>query len=150
MRLTLLLLAASLTPALHAQSAPFEQLRQTWVDDLEGRDLEASLALYTPDATFINPDGTHAATPAEIRQLFSFVYAAFQAKIQLTSRSTNTSGDLAFDSGSYTETITERGAQPGQGIHHLNGDYLTVYHHDPDGRWRIVQQAWTDSHALKP
>jgi uncharacterized protein (TIGR02246 family) len=150
MRPTFLLLAAFLAPAAHAQAAPFEQLRQTWVTDLEARDLEASLALYTSDATFINPDGTHAATPAEIRQLFTFVYAAIQAKIQLTSRSTSTSGDLAFDSGSYTETLTERGAQPGQGIHHLSGDYLTIYHHDADGHWRIVQQAWTDSHTLKP
>jgi uncharacterized protein (TIGR02246 family) len=148
MRLAVAFLICS-TASLHSQSsAPVEQLRQTWVKDLEARSLEASLALYAPDATFINPDGTHASTPEALRQLFTFVYGGFTAKIQLISRSTGGSGDLAFDSGSYTETVTEVASDPGKGVHHLSGDYLTVYRREPDGRWQIVQQAWTEARKL--
>ena len=127
--------------------APIPQLRHAWVVNLETRNLEASLALYATDATFINPDGTHADTPVELRKLYMSVFSQFTSRIDLTSHNTGQSGDLAFDSGSYTEVLHERSKPAGQGIHHFSGDYLTLYHRDHDGQWRILQQVWTEAPA---
>lgn len=128
-----------------ASPAPMAQLRHDWVTALEAQNLEASLALYAADANFINPDGTHTKSAAELRKLYTTVFAAFTAKIKLVSRTTGQSGNLAYDSGSYTETLAERGQPAGQGFHAVRGDYLTLYRHDPDDRWRIVQQVWTQA-----
>jgi ketosteroid isomerase-like protein len=27
----------------------------------------------------------------------------------------------------------------------LKGSYLMVFRHEPDGKWRIVQQVWTEA-----
>jgi ketosteroid isomerase-like protein len=144
MRLRFLLFFAILTQTVPGQQpVPFPQLRQTWIAALESRDLKASLALSTPNAAFIDPDGTRAATPDALRQLYtSVLFNSFTSKIQLTSSSTDQSGDLAFDSGSYAETVTERA---NQAVHHWAGDYLTVYRRSPDGRSRIIQQVWTQA-----
>ena len=154
------LVAVALAPMLYAQAVPpappaaaaacpFDQLRQTWVADLEARNLDAALALYATDAAFINPDGTHASTPAELRQLYTFIFGAFAATdVKLSSRATGQSGNLAFDSGAYSETVTERGSPPAKGIHHLSGDYLTLYRRSPEGGWLIIQQVWTEAHHI--
>jgi ketosteroid isomerase-like protein len=132
MRFVLALFIAVLAPTTQAQSpapAPFAQLRQTWIANLQSRNLEAALALYTPDANFINADGTHTSTPAELRALYIRVFGAFTAKIQLTSRTTGQSGDkpgdLAFDSGSYSESITLN-LTPSGPPHQYTGDYLII------------------------
>lgn len=146
---SLLFCAVFLAAAAQAQTsrAPISRLRQAWVDNLEARDLEGSLALYATDATFINPDGTHADTPAELRKLYASVFAHFTSRIDLTSRRTGQSGNLAFDSGSFTEALHESGKPADRGIHHFRGDYLTLYQRGRDGRWRILQQVWTSAPA---
>ncbi len=141
---TFIILSAVLTAiiAAGAQTAapPYAQLRAAWIANLQAHKLDQSLTLYAPDATFLSPDGTHADGTRRIRALFETVFAAYDAKIILTSRATATSGDLAFDSGTFAENITDRSTHAAQTLH---GDYLTVYRHFPDGQWRIVQQAWT-------
>lgn len=130
-----ILSAAAQTPA-----PPFAQLRAAWIADLQSHKLDHSLTLYAPDASFLAPDGTHADGTRRIRALFETVFAAYDAKITLTSRATAAAGDLAYDSGTFAENITDRSTHAAQTLH---GDYLTVYKRSPDGQWRIVQQAWT-------
>src|SRR5690348_10702624 len=144
---SLLFCTVLLAATAQAQSsrAPLSRLRQAWIAALEARNLEDSLALYATDATFINPDGTHADTPAQLRRLYASVFAHFTSRIELTSRRTGQSGDLAFDSGSFSEVLHESGKPGEQGIRHFSGDYLTLYQRGRDGRWRIVQQAWTQA-----
>ena len=135
---------------LHAQSTPpvfgkgpvpFALLRQSWIEDLEGHRLLASLSHYAPDADFLSADGNHAGGTKAIRELYSTVFARFDASIQMTSRVTSASGDLAYDSGSYTERITLRDTHQVLDYH---GDYLTIYRH-LGLQWLIVQQAFTQA-----
>jgi ketosteroid isomerase-like protein len=137
--LTLTLLTA---PRIHAQSPPgpdFNVLRKSWVHCLETRDLQASLAAYASDATFTNPDGTHA-SGKELRQLYETVFKTFRAKITMTPRASEFSGNLAYEGGSYDETVTLTGSGERK---HFQGDYLTVYRHTGKANWLIVQQVWT-------
>lgn len=135
MRLVLfLLLALQASP-----TDPFAALRQEWVRDLRGKQIEASVALYTPDADFISDAGRTHGTAA-IRDLFKNITAAFDSDLTFTSKHVEVSGDLAYDSGSYTETLLARATGKTQ---HMSGDYLTVYRRSRGGRWRIVEQVWT-------
>ena len=54
------------------------------------------------------------------------------------------SDNLAYDSGTYEETITS-----GAATRSTRGDYLLILKRQPDGRWLIVQQAWSDASSEK-
>jgi ketosteroid isomerase-like protein len=90
---------------------------------LESQDLEGSLALYTKDATFTNPDGTHV-SGAVLRDLYKAVFGSFHAKILMTPRSHASSGSLAYEAGSYDEDLRRVGNGDER---HVSGNYLTVY-----------------------
>ena len=128
-------------PVLGKGPVPFALLRQSWIEDLEGHRLLSSLGHYAPDADFLSADGNHAGGTAAIRQLYSTVFAQFDASIQMISRVTSESGDLAYDSGSYTERIT---LHEGHKVLDYHGDYLTIYRH-LGLQWLIVQQAFTQA-----
>jgi ketosteroid isomerase-like protein len=126
--------------ALQAASPdPFAGLRAEWVQDLRAKQIDASVALYTDDADFISDAGrTHGA--AAIRALYGNITATFDSDLTFTSKHVEVSGDLGYDSGSYTETLVTRATGKAQ---HMAGDYLTVYRKGADGAWKIVEQVWT-------
>jgi len=124
----------------------FDGLRNDWIADLEAHRLQPSLDLYASDAVFINPDGTHSIGSAAIRSLYESVFAAFDAQIRMVPMSHQLSGNLAFESGTYTEQTVERRTQKVQNVH---GDYLTVYRLEKPNRWLIVQQVWTEAPQSK-
>jgi ketosteroid isomerase-like protein len=140
--LMLTLLHSSVLSRAQSVTAPdFEALRSNWVQRLESRDLGGSLALYTTDATFTNPDGTHV-SGAALRDLYQTVFQSFRAKITMTPRSHASSGSLAYEAGSYAEDITPIGDGERK---HSDGDYLTVYRRTDSGGWLIVEQVWTET-----
>jgi ketosteroid isomerase-like protein len=60
--------------------------------------------------------------------------------MQFTPASTSTSGDLAYESGTYTETTSLTSTKT---TINISGSYLTLYRRTPEGRWLILQQAFT-------
>jgi ketosteroid isomerase-like protein len=118
---------------------PFEKLRQEWAHDLHEKRLEASTALYAPDAVFIQPDGARVKGSAAIRRLYEKVTSTFDSSLNFSSERVEISGDLAYDSGRYTETLVMRATHKSI----LNkGSYLTIYRKGKDGNWKIVEQMW--------
>ena len=117
----------------------FAGLRAEWVRDLHAKNVEASVALYEPDADFISDAGRTHGTAA-IRELYRNITATLDSDLTFTSKHVEVSGSLAVDSGSYTETLVTRATGATQ---HMAGDYVTVYRRDADGRWRILEQMWT-------
>jgi len=128
-------------PAQSPTGPDFNALRKSWVHSLETRDLQASLAAYAGDAVFTSADGTHV-SGQELRQLYETVFKAFRATITMTPRATEFSGRLAYEAGSYDETVvvTESGTRK-----HFSGDYLTIYRNAGKAKWLIVQQVWTEA-----
>jgi ketosteroid isomerase-like protein len=57
---------------------------------------------------------------------------------------TEISGNLAYDSGDYLETII-----PGSGVAktELKGNYVIVFKRQPSGKWLIIEHVWTDKPA---
>jgi len=115
------------------------QLREEWAGNLQAKRVEASVAAYAPDAEFIDPNGTDFQGSAALRQLFQTVTSRYDSRLQFHSQRLEVSGDLAYDSGRYHETLTDRATSKAQ---ELSGRYLTIYRRSADGVWRIVQQIW--------
>jgi ketosteroid isomerase-like protein len=70
--------------------------------------------------------------------------ASFTSDIELRSIKAEFSGELAYDSGDYSETVTsvKDGTRTA-----IRGDYLTIYKRGADKKWLIVQQVWTEAGA---
>src|SRR5215510_5361324 len=117
----LALTVAILAPALAQKSATPEDaianLRSEWAKDLHDKKLDQIVMLYAPDAVFLPPNGERIVGRSAVRDL--------------TFHSINLeySGNLAYDSGEYRETLV---AASDGNTSHGQGNYLMVYQRQAD------------------
>lgn len=140
-------LAIALLALFLAPPDTFEALRTEWAQDLRQKRIEASVALYAADATFIQPDGSRVEGSDAIRQMLKTITSTFDSDLAFSSRRVEISGDLAYDSGTYTEKLVARAT--GKPMH-SQGSYLTVYRKQSGGGWKIVEQVWTGAIENSP
>jgi len=116
------------------------KLRDAWVQDLRTKQLEPVLKLYAADASFLQPAGDRLTGSAALRTLFQNIMAMFDSDLTLHSQNLETSGDLAYDSGDFQESLTviATGAKISS-----KGSYIIIYKRQSSGTWQIVQQVWT-------
>ncbi len=116
------------------------KLREAWVQDLRAKRLEPILKFYAADAAFLQPSGERITGEAALRGLFQMIMATFDSDLTLHSRNLEASGDLAYDSGDFEETLTviATGAKINS-----KGSYVIIYKRQANGNWQIVQQVWT-------
>jgi ketosteroid isomerase-like protein len=114
--------------------------RETWVQDLRTKQLEAILKFYVPDAAFLQPNGERIVGSTALRSLFQTIMATFNSDLTLRSQKVETSGDLAYDSGDFQEELTNiaNGAKI-----ESKGSYVIIYKRQANGAWQIVQHVWT-------
>jgi ketosteroid isomerase-like protein len=143
-----LILAAILAPNFSPTStaAPqtstfetFAKMREAWVQDLRTKQLEPILKFYTPDAAFLQPTGERITGSAALRTLFQNIMGMFNSDLTLHSEKLETSGDLAYDSGDFQETLTTIAS--GAKIT-AKGSYIIIYKRQSNGSWQIAQHAW--------
>jgi len=149
--LALAFLAASTAPAQSSHDPyptpktptdPFTTLRADWARNLHDKKIDASVAQYAPDAEFIDPGGNRIVGTQALRQLFTTVTQTFDSDLKFQSQRVVTSSDLAYDSGTYHETLMLRSS----GKQQLStGSYLTVYQRTNSSPWLITEQVWTGS-----
>ena len=79
-----------------------------------------------------------------LRQLFTTITATFDSDLTFTSQRVEISSELAYDSGTYKETLLNRATGKAQ---NMTGDYLTIYRRtkaaNGNAVWLIVEQIWT-------
>jgi ketosteroid isomerase-like protein len=66
--------------------------------------------------------------------------ATFDSDLTLHSQNLEISGDLAYDSGDFQETLTVIAS--GSKIS-AKGSYIILFKRQPDGTWLIIQQVFT-------
>jgi ketosteroid isomerase-like protein len=146
---SLLSLVAFLIPALSLTAAAAPQastivtltkIREAWVQDLRTKQLEPILKFYAPDAAFLQPSGERISGSAALRTLFQTIMATFNSDLTLHSQNLETSGDLAYDSGDFQETLTA--IATGTEIT-AKGSYIILFKRQTNGGWQIVQQVFT-------
>jgi ketosteroid isomerase-like protein/peptidoglycan/xylan/chitin deacetylase (PgdA/CDA1 family) len=145
----LLAAAAAVGQSSHAPNADassanrestFAQLREQWARNLHEKRVEDSVAEYTTDAEFIEPDASRVRGTAALHQLFDGITKFYDSDLTFYSWHVEVSGDLAYDSGTYRESLVLRSTGEHQ---HSSGSYLTTYRRDKDGHWLITEQLWT-------
>jgi ketosteroid isomerase-like protein len=116
------------------------KIREAWVQDLRTKQLEPILKFYASDAAFLLPNGDRITGSVALRTLFQNIMATFNSDLTLHSQTLDTSGDLAYDSGDFDETLTNiaTGAKIAS-----KGSYIIIFKRQPDGSWQIVQHVWT-------
>jgi ketosteroid isomerase-like protein len=134
---------ALIFPAAAQQSSTLvtlAKIRENWAQDLHSKQLEPILRLYAPDAVFLQPTGERITGSAALRTLFQTIMATFNSDLTLHSQNFETSGDLAYDSGDFQESLTTiaTGARITS-----KGNYVIIFKRQPNGSWQIVQQVWT-------
>jgi ketosteroid isomerase-like protein len=137
------ILAPTFVPANLAAKDPtlvaLTKMREDWVRDLRTKQLEPILAFYAPDAVFLQPTGERINGTAALRTLFQNIMATFNSDLVLHGQNFEASGDLAYDSGDFEETLTTiaTGAKMMS-----KGSYIIIFKRQPNGSWHIVQHAW--------
>ena len=120
--------------------AALAKIREARVQDLRTKQLEPILTFYAPDAAFLQPTGERITGSAALRTLFQNIMATFNSDLTLKSKNLETSGDLAYDSGDFDETLSNiaSGAKISS-----KGSYVIIYKRQANGSWQIVQHVWT-------
>jgi uncharacterized protein (TIGR02246 family) len=116
------------------------EARDSWLAAFKSKDVGAAVALYASDAAFLQPSGDRIEGIGAIRELYQKVVTTFDTDLVLKSRNLEVSSHLAYDSGEYEETLTNRATGQKQ---HFRGQYVMIFRLGNDGHWKIIQHAWT-------
>jgi len=123
-----------------ADSDAIAKLRDEWVRDLHSKQLDQIANLYTEDAVFMQPDGQRVVGRPAIRELCKNIMAAFTSDITLNIIRNEISGNLAYESGTFSELLTS--TSDGKKME-STGAYVMMFIRQPNGFWLISEQAWT-------
>lgn len=130
---------AAMGPA-GAAPPPHVAVGSEWAADWSSKNLDAVMSLYDPNAEFMAGSTEGWVGKAAIRKNFVGVLAQYSADLHLHSQRSFASGDLAYDSGVYDETIT---SLKDHKVIHPRGNYLFVFRRQKTGDWKILEQTWT-------
>jgi ketosteroid isomerase-like protein len=114
-------------------------LRDAWVRAFNARQLDPVMASFALDAVLMPITGGRIVSAAAIKNLYERMWGRLTPHVELTSHVVERSGDLAYDSGAYVETLAT-----GAAAVTIAGSYAFVYRHERSG-WRIVEQIWTEA-----
>jgi ketosteroid isomerase-like protein len=123
-----------------AETNVFAQLREQWAHNLRDKKIEACVAAYAPDGEFIQPDGSRVRGTDALHKLYATITSTFDSDLVFDSQRVAVSSELAYDSGTFREILILRAT--GKPLF-STGSYLTVYRHEKNGQWLIVEQMWT-------
>jgi ketosteroid isomerase-like protein len=125
-----------------AQAAPTpSDLSSIWAADWSAKNLDAVMQLYAPNPVFLPTVGASWDGLSAIRKNCAGLQAKFNPHIVVHSIWTEASGLLAYDSGTYEETLVP--AAGGKTIH-ARGDYIFIYQRRANGPWKILEQTFTE------
>jgi len=123
-----------------AASEAIAKVRAEWAQDLHEKQFDKIVQLYAPDAAFLLPSGDRIVGRQAIRDLMKNIMSIFTSEITLNSMVVEHSGTLAYDSGTFSETLVK--VSDGSKTE-SKGSYLMVLKRQADGNWLIAQQVWT-------
>lgn len=113
-----------------------DQLRSAWEAAYTAGDAAALAGLYTQDAVAMYNEEPSVNGRAAIQAYYEAMFAEVTIDGGLTSEVMDVDGDLAFDSGTFSATITPKaGGDPTQRMVR----YVVIVRRDTDGSWRLAR-----------
>ncbi len=138
MRLHRLLFFTTLIAAEALAGGDVSTFAEKWARSWDAKQLDQVMALYAPDAVFYQSTGERITGQSAIHDLFQKAQSTNTTSLSLHSVRSGVSGDLAYDSGDYRETIITGGVKG-----EAQGSYLIITRRQANGRWLIVEHMWT-------
>ena len=108
------------------------KVRSMWKDFADKKYSAGVAGLYTDDAVLVGTNIPAATGKSEITTRLGQMLAV-ASNTDIESKETVVGGDVAYDYGTYTQTITPPKGKPMQ----VNGTYLVTLRKQPDGSWKI-------------
>jgi ketosteroid isomerase-like protein len=129
-----------MTSSAYAAPSPTE-LSTVWAADWTAKNLDAVMQLYAPEPVFLPTVGASWQGASTIRRNCAGLQAKFNPHIAVHSLWSAVSGELAYDSGTYEETLVPTAG--GKTIH-AKGNYIFIYQRRANGPWKILEQTFTE------
>ena len=123
-----------------ALAADVVSLSNAWAAAWSAKDMDAIMQLYAPEPVFLANSGERWEGVDTIRTNFAMGLSEFTPRRKLHSARSASSGNLAYDSGTYDEIIMP---MRGGGVSAVRGNYLFVFQRQKDGAWKILEQTFT-------
>ena len=108
---------------------------KAWNEHFKAKDLEKLVGHYTSDATAVFP-GAAAVSGDGVRKTYEEALKDSNFDVSFSSDKIETSGDLAYSRGHFTEKHTD--ATTNKPVS-TSGSYITVYKKQADGSWKVAE-----------
>jgi ketosteroid isomerase-like protein len=125
-----------------ADRTAIRQVGETDMKMMNAKDWKGDLALYTEDAIELPPNQAAVQGKAAI-QACKEAFPPF-SNFQEQSLEIEGQGDLAYDRGTYSMTVTPPGAAPIED----RGKYLTILRKQADGSWKVARFMFNSDRPL--
>jgi uncharacterized protein (TIGR02246 family) len=122
-----------------------EAVRAAHVAALNTRDAAEWAGLFTEDAVQMPPNAPANVGRANILTWSNGLLRAFRVKFALSVSELQVVDDRAFESGSYTITLTP---DSNGRANEDNGKYVTIYQRLSSGGWAITRDIWNSNQPL--
>ncbi|MFN2385017.1 MAG: SgcJ/EcaC family oxidoreductase [Thermoanaerobaculia bacterium] len=147
---TIALCGASFLGAQAAQPASAEaeirDMAKTFTAAANAKDAARIGALYAQDAVLMAPNQQMVRGRAAIQAYWQKMLDAGSKDVSVTTTHVAASGNVAYEAGTYQFTMAAPGAQPVTD----RGKYVVGLRRDPDGKWRIVHDAFNSDVPCPP
>jgi ketosteroid isomerase-like protein len=130
--------AASVPPASSGPAADVGALEKRidqWLDGYNKADVEQMMDVFGNDFSMDMEGAPATLDKAEATHIYDGVFAKYDTHIQGITDEIRVSGDMAFDRGHYTQTLTPKAG--GSTIVH-KGHFMEVWERQ-DGVWRVTR-----------
>lgn len=130
-----------------ADKAAINALRDKVMAAFNSNDAAAIAACYTDDAVVMNPNEASAEGKPAIQASYQATFQQGAAKMAVTPRETEVSGDWAFETGAVSVTVTPKAARKkvasrraakkaGKPVE-VTSRYVVVLKKQADGSWKV-------------
>ena len=111
-----------------------------WSAAAGAKDLDKTVSYYAEDAIVMPPNASAATTREAIRSAWKEMLTTPGAAIswKATKVEVAKSGDLAYVSGTYEETMTDASGKPVND----RGKYVEIFKKQADGTWKVIADIW--------
>jgi ketosteroid isomerase-like protein len=111
-----------------------------WSAAAGAKDLDKTVSYYAEGAVVMPPNASAATTKEAIRSAWKEMLTTPGAAIswKATKVEVAKSGDFAYVSGTYEETMNDASGKPVED----HGKYVEIFKKQPDGTWKVVADIW--------
>jgi ketosteroid isomerase-like protein len=126
-----------------AADSAAHRAHQNYVDAINSNNLDSLLGMLTEDVVFLSANEPVMVGKAAVRPWLASYYTTYRTHWDKPVQEFVVNGDWAFERYSYVSTDT---ARMGRQVVRGTGWGLLIYHHDPDGKWRVARDAFGPDH----